>query len=139
MDAWLGGGNYPGDNLGEIGIPEGNHLTGGTTGVEESNRERKKLYDNMTKLENGLRELARNHQNGKDSQMSNERRLADIESKIQNIFIQITKVDQDSVIDNRFLMNKLAQLEETFDENLTEEIKNLAGNNVDAWENFDRK
>ena len=56
----------------------------------------------MTKLENGLRELARNHQNGRDSQMDNEKRLTDIESKIQNIFIQITKVDQDAFIDNRF-------------------------------------
>ena len=127
MDAWLGRRNHPRDNLGEIYAPEGNHLTVGTAGVEESNRERKKLYDDMTKLENGLRELARNHQNGRDSQMSNERKLADIESKIQNIFIQITKVDQDSVID-RFLMNKLAQLEETFDENLSEEIKSLANN-----------
>ena len=42
-------------------------------------------------------------------------------------------------MDNRFLMNKLAQLEKNFDENLTEEINSLANNNADMWEDFNKK
>ena len=125
MDAWTG-----------RCIPKHNYLIGGTTRVEGNN---KQLYNDMTKLKNELRELARDHQTGKDSQMDNERRLTDIESKIHAIFVQITKVDQDAIVDNQFLMHKLTQLEQTFDESLRWGINNLASNNADAWKNFDEK
>ena len=95
------------------GIPEYDYLIGGTTRAEGHDRQ---LYNDKTKLENELRELAIDHQTGKDSQMSNEKRLTDIEGKIHGIFVQITKMDQDAVVDNQFLMHKLTQLEQTFEE-----------------------
>ena len=83
-------------------------LYSGTTRTEGHDRQ---LYNDMTKLENELRELAIDHQTGKDSQMNNERRLTDIESRIHGIFAPITKMDQDAVVDNQFLIHKLTQLE----------------------------
>ena len=105
MDAWEA-----------MGTSGHDHLTGNSTGTNGHDGQ---LYNNdMAKLENKLQELATDHQTEKDSRMSNEKRLTDTEGKIHGIFAQITKMDQDTVVDIQFLMHRLTQLEQAFDASL---------------------
>ena len=105
MDAWMG-----------IGTPGHDYLIGVSTRTDGHDGQ---LHNDMAKLENKLQELATDHQTEKDSRMSNEKRLTDTEGKIHGIFAQITKMDQDTVVDIQFLMHRLTQLEQAFDESLT--------------------
>ena len=50
-----------------------------------------------------------------------------------------SKMDQDTVVDNQFLMHRLAQGEQTFDDSLAREINNLVSHTANAWKSFDEK
>ena len=71
--------------------------------------------------------------------MSTEKRLVDTECRIHGILAQLTKMDQDTVTDNQFLVQRLAQMEQAFDNHLAKEINNLADHTANAWVSFDKQ
>ena len=106
----------------------------------ETNGHDTQLYNNdMVRLKDELQTLATDLRTEKDLRMSTEKRLVDTECRIHGILAQLTKMDQDTVTDNQFLVQRLAQMEQTFDNHLAKEINNLADHTANGWISFDKQ
>ena len=52
---------------------------------------------------------------------------------------QLNRMDQDTITNNQFLAQRLAEMEQTFDSHLANEINNLAYHTSNAWVSFDKQ
>ena len=69
-------------------------------------------------IKNELQTLAMDLRTEKDSRESTEKRLVDTECRIHGILAQLNRMNQDTITNNRFLVQKLSQMEQTFNNHL---------------------
>ena len=124
------GREHPMANTQETHDPGSNPFSGNAAKTEEDTKKYEELCGNMTLLEQELAEHARHRQEMRTLQITTEEKFAEMEAKIQQVFERILEVDESSIGDGKYLIERLIRIEKSFDENLTTEISSLATNNT---------
>ena len=93
----------------------------------------------MATLDLKLSGLARYRQEMGTLQTTTEEKFAEMEAKIQQVSERILEVDESSIGDGKYLIERLIRIEKSFDENLTTKISSLATNNTKIWVDFKKE
>ena len=90
----------------------------------------------LDNLGNKLQLLTSDLRAEKSSRANTDKRIQDTERRIQGMFAQLNRMDQDTITNNQFLAQRLAGMEQTFDDGLAKEINNLASDMDGIEENI---
>ena len=80
----------------------------------------------LDNLGNKLQLLTSDLRAEKSSRANTDKRVLDTEGRIQGMFAQLNRMDQDTITNNQFLAQRLAGMEQTFDGRLAKEINSLS-------------
>ena len=72
----------------------------------------------LDNLGNKLQLLTSDLRAEKSSRANTDKRIQDTERRIQGMFAQLKRMDQDTITNNQFLAQRLAGMEQTFDDGL---------------------
>ena len=93
----------------------------------------------LDKLGNRLQLLVSDLRAEKSSRANTDKRVLATEHRIQGMFAQLNRMDQDTIANNQFLAQRLAGMEQTFDSRLAKEVSGLADHTSGAWTSFDKQ
>ena len=93
----------------------------------------------VDKLGNRLQLLVSDLRAEKNFRANTDKRVLATEHRIQGVFAQLNRMNQDTIANNQFLAQRLAGMEQTFDSRLAKEVSGLADHTSGAWTSFDKQ
>ena len=83
-------------------------------------------------LEDKLQILTSDLRAEESSRTNTEKRVLDAEHRIQGMFAQLNRMDQDTITNNQLLAHRLTEMEQTFNNHVAKEVNNLADHTADV-------
>ena len=93
----------------------------------------------VDKLGNRLQLLVSDLRAEKNFRANTDKRVLATEHRIQGVFAQLNRMNQDTIANNQFLAQRLAGMEQTFDSRLAKEVSGLVDHTSGAWTGFDKQ